>query len=150
MRTGRWAALAGATAAVAASVGACSSGATPPLVVDLSGRDDPGTTRDTPPSTRDEIAGACVQCDVYYACSIGGGFLFTSTAPCPSGVTSCLPCTPSLVDFFCSGALFDAGGGCTGGGAAGFSCGGITCVPGDPPQNTVGIPGTPQGGSSGG
>jgi hypothetical protein len=86
------------------------------------GRDDPGTTRDTPPATRDDTAGACIQCDVVYDCPdspLGNGFSLSSS----DGT-----CTAALIDLVCSGQLFE-GSPCNAIGGGGFSCGSITCTP---------------------
>jgi len=119
---------------------ACGGGAGP-LVTTTStdGRDDPGSTYDTPPSTSDGPGGNCLVCDVVYSCpnagNLGEGFTLSSS----SG-----ECTQTLINVVCSGALFNTGP-CTGGAGGGaFTCGDVTCTP----ETQVG--GSSGGGSSSG
>lgn len=104
---------------------ACGGGAGP-LVTTTStdGRDDPGSTYDTPPSTSDGPGGNCLVCDVVYSCpnagNLGEGFTLSSS----NG-----ECTQTLINVVCSGALFGTAA-CTGGAGGGsFSCGDVTCTP---------------------
>jgi hypothetical protein len=86
------------------------------------GRDDPGSTYETPPSTRDDPAAACIQCDVIYDCpnsSLGDGFSLSSS----DGT-----CSPSLVDSICNGTLLGTGP-CNALSGGGFTCGDVTCTP---------------------
>ena len=104
---------------------ACGGGAGP-LVTTTStdGRDDPGSTYDTPPSTSDGPGGNCLVCDVVYDCpnagNLGDGFTLSSSDG---------ECTQALINVVCSGALFDTAP-CTGGAGGGsFSCGSVICTP---------------------
>ena len=122
-------------------VAACGGGAGP-LVTTTSGngRDEPGTTRDTPPSTSDITGGDCLACDVTYECpnagNLGNGISLS---------TSQGTCTQALINLICSGALFNTAP-CSGGGGGSFTCGSITCTP-----QAQGLPGgVSNGGSSGG
>ena len=107
--------------------GCVGSGDTGELVTSASeGRDNPGATGDTPPSTQDNPTSACIACDVNYECSgsvfaaqSGGQFQLST-----SGGT----CVKALIDLVCSGALFSATG-CSGGGGGPFTCGSTTCSP---------------------
>jgi hypothetical protein len=105
-------------------VGACGGGAGPLVTTTTTdGRDDPGSTYDTPPSTSDGPGGNCLVCDVVYDCSNAG--------PLGSGLslsTSGGTCTQGAINFVCSGALFGTGP-CTGGGGGPFTCGNVTCSP---------------------
>jgi hypothetical protein len=120
-------------------VTACGGGAGPLVTTTSSdGRDDPGTTRDTPPSTSDGPGGNCLQCDVVYDCpnagDVGDGLSLSSS----SG-----DCTQTLIDAVCSGALFGTAP-CTGGAdGESFTCGSIVCTP----ESQVG--GSGSGGNSG-
>jgi hypothetical protein len=109
-----WAAL--------AALPACSSGGGPIVTTTGGGRDEPGTTRDTPPATRDAIGGDCLRCDTDYTCTGGknpGNVRLSSSEG---------SCTQGLIDLVCSGALFGANG-CVGGGGGPFTCGNVSCVP---------------------
>jgi hypothetical protein len=112
------------SAMVLGIVAACGGGAGP-LVTTTSGdgRDDPGSTYDTPPSTSDGSGGNCLVCDVTYDCpgfAQGGGVSLS---------TSDGTCTQALINVVCSGALFGTAP-CTGGGSGGaFTCGSIVCTP---------------------
>ncbi|MGO9839114.1 MAG: hypothetical protein ACLP1X_33440 [Polyangiaceae bacterium] len=119
--------FAGGLAAVAV-LAACTAGSGSLVTYAPAGRDDPGTTRDVPPSTRDNPAGPCIVCDVNYDCSgpssaLGDGGIELSTS---DGT-----CVQELIDVVCSGALFNASG-CSGGGGGPFTCGDTTCSPGAP------------------
>ncbi len=114
----------------AVALSACSGGSGELVTNVAGGRDDPGATRDPPPSSGDNPGGACIVCDVNYDCSgpapFGGSNLQLSTG----GGT----CLPSLINVLCSGALFNASG-CTGGGGGPFTCGDTTCSPGSSQSN---------------
>jgi hypothetical protein len=117
---------------------ACNGGSGPLVTTSSStGRDDPGSTYDTPPSTSDEQGGDCLACDVVYDCPgagpIGDGITLSSSEG---------DCTPALIDVVCSGALFGTGA-CSSGGGGPFTCGDITCTP----EETQ--PGTSNSGGSG-
>ena len=109
----------------AVALSACSGGSGELVTNAAGGRDDPGATREPPPSSGDNPGGSCIVCDVNYDCSgpapFGGSSLQLSTG----GGT----CLPSLINVLCSGALFNASG-CTGGGGGPFTCGDTTCSPG--------------------
>jgi len=114
---------------------ACGGGAGP-LVSSSggSGRDDPGSTRDTPPGTSDNANSDCLSCDVIYDCpnsGIGNGLTLSSSEG---------TCTQALINVVCSGALFGTGP-CTGGGGGTFTCGDVTCTPEQqlPPQPGGGV-----------
>lgn len=114
--------LAGATLAVAA----CGGGSGPLVTTGSSTRDDPGTTRDTPPATADLPGGPCIQCGVSYRCTstdASNGNRNQNVEVPPS------MCTPAAIDLVCSGAVFQGGAPCTGGGGGPFTCGSVTCVP---------------------
>ena len=107
--------------------GCVGSGDTGELVTSASlGRDDPGTTSDTPPSTRDDPTSACIACDVNYDCS---GSMFAAQSGGQFQLsTSAGTCVKALIDLVCSGTLFSATG-CSGGGGGPFTCGSTTCSP---------------------
>jgi hypothetical protein len=117
--------------------GCVGSGDTGELVTSASvGRDNPGATGDTPPSTRDEPTSACIACDVNYDCS---GSMFAAQSGGQFQLsTSAGTCVKALIDLVCSGALFSATG-CTGGGGGPFTCGGTTCSPSGTRGNIVGV-----------
>jgi len=121
------------------AVAACGGGAGPLVTNPTSdGRDDPGSTRDTPPSTSDGPGGNCLQCDVVYDCpnagNVGDGISLST-----SGGT----CIQTLIDAVCSGALFGTAP-CTGGAdGESFTCGDVVCTP----ETQAG--GSGSGGSSG-
>jgi hypothetical protein len=131
------AALAGAGLVLAGA--ACGGGSTSPITGSTGVRDDPGTTRDPAPSGRDDPGGgtngACLQCDVTYACFLG-------TAQTPETITLSTgggTCTPANIAFICSGALF-GGIPCVAEGES-FVCGQIRCAAG-----VQGLPGVGSGG----
>jgi len=134
----------------AIELASCAAGSGPLVTYSATGREDPGTTRDTPPSTRDDTAGSCIACDVNYNCN--GPGQSSSGSECVQG--NCAVSVPTqfgaggielstdggtciwgLIDFVCSGVLFGATG-CTGGGGGAFTCGDTTCTPG-PAQSAV-------------
>jgi hypothetical protein len=128
--------VAGATLVVTA----CSSGSGPLVTTTSStGRDDPGSTYDKPPSTSDPVGGNCLACDVVYDCpnagAVGDGVSLSSSDG---------ECTAALIAVVCSGALFGTGP-CTGNGDGSFSCGVITCTP----ETNVQAPGGSSGTSGG-
>jgi hypothetical protein len=143
-------ALAGAAIALWIGAAACGGGGGPLATMSSGGREDPGATRDTPPTTRDPQGGNCIQCDVLYECS-----------PSQSNTSIILDssqglCTQTLIDLVCSGTLFGTTS-CSGGGGGSFTCGSVTCTPsqqGLPPAAGGGTPGSSTGGgvsgSSGG
>jgi hypothetical protein len=110
---------------------ACGGGAGPLVSTNGgTGRDDPGSTRDTPPVSSDNANSDCLSCDVTYECPNSG---FSSGLSLSSSDGTC---TQTLVNVVCSGALFGTGP-CTGGGGGAFTCGDVTCTPeqqGLPPQ----------------
>jgi len=118
----RAACLAAGIALTLATIVACGSGGGPLVTTTTEGRQDPGSTRDTPPPTRDGVGAQCILCDVDYRCNVDGGLQSISLSS--QGGT----CVPSLIDLICSGQLFGAQS-CSGGGADGFTCGSVTCVP---------------------
>jgi hypothetical protein len=108
-------------AATACLVPACGGGSGPLVAMPDEGREDPGSTRDTPPNSGDG-RGTCLLCDVTYDCS----------GPQPQGAvslsTSKGECVPAAIDLICSGALFGAPA-CSGGGGGPFTCGQVICTP---------------------
>jgi hypothetical protein len=138
----------GALAAVAVSIAvgatACGGGGGPLVTMTSGGREDPGTTRDQPPDTRDEVGGNCLQCDVQYDCSPSANQTSIQLS------TSEGTCIQSLIDLVCSGTLFGANG-CSGGGGGPFTCGDVTCSPVQQGQQFPGgSSGAPSGSSTGG
>jgi hypothetical protein len=133
-------------------VTACSSGSGPLVTTTSStGRDDPGSTYDKPPSTSDQVGGNCLACDVIYSCpnagAVGEGISLSSSEG---------ECTAALIAAVCSGTLFGTGP-CTGNGDGSFSCGDVTCTPETADQgsssgigNSSSSGGTPGEGSSSG
>jgi hypothetical protein len=110
------------TAALASA--ACDGGGGP-SVSDATQREQPGQTRDTPPATRDDPSGACLQCDVQYTCTdaTGQGQTIRVQLSTQSGT-----CTDATIALFCSGVLFGATG-CAIVGGGMFTCGSYTCTP---------------------
>jgi hypothetical protein len=131
-------ALAGALAlgTAAAAVG-CGGGSGPLVTTTSGGREDPGSTRDTPPSARDNPTSDCIECDVEYRCTTPGN----RNVPTSIGLSSSNgTCTQASINLVCSGALFGQNA-CAGGGGGPFTCGQTTCTPVSPqPQ-----PGPSQG-----
>jgi hypothetical protein len=129
--------VAGVALAIAPIV-ACGSGGGPLVTTTSDGRENPGPTRDAPPATRDSVGAQCIVCDVDYRCNVDGG-LQSITLSSKDGT-----CVPALIDLICSGELFGAQS-CSGGGAGGFTCGSVTCVPQQQqqPQPQPGGSGTP-------
>jgi hypothetical protein len=123
-----WASTCGALAVLAplvslAGAGAgCGSGSGPLVTSTPQGRDDPGTTRDTPPASDDVGAnGDCLVCDVAYQCTntqLGGISLSSSAGEC----------TAADIAVVCSGVFFGASS-CSGGGGGAFTCGQVVCTP---------------------
>jgi hypothetical protein len=103
----------------------------PVLTTATGGREDPGTTRETPPDTRDELSSDCLSCDVTYDCNgpNNPGSIHLSTVD-----GSCLQ---PIIDLVCSGTLFGTTA-CSGGGGGAFKCGDVTCVPAQQSQPGVG------------
>jgi hypothetical protein len=135
-------------AAVAMTVSACGSGAGPLATAELMGRDNPGTTRDPPPETRDTPGASCIVCDVPYQCNAplqSGAPTFPAGGTSIELSTSDGTCQRSLIDLVCSGTLFNATS-CTGGGGDAFTCGSTSCAPTNETTTantpTTGVPGT--------
>jgi hypothetical protein len=127
-------------------VSACGSGSGPLVTTTSStGRDDPGSTYDKPPSTSDQVGGNCLACDVVYSCpnagQVGEGITLSSSEG---------ECTAALIAVVCSGTLFGTGP-CTGNGDGSFSCGDITCTPETADQgSSSGVGNGSSGGTLGG
>lgn len=134
-----------AAAVFAAAAAGCDGGGVPVVVTSNGGHEDPGSTRETPPGTRDSVGGDCLQCDVTYDCQ-GGGVGTTGSITLSSANGTC---TQALIDLVCSGSLFGSPA-CSGGAGGGFTCGDVKCFPQRQGQPGVGSSGVPGGGTQGG
>jgi hypothetical protein len=114
--------LAGAVLALATGVAGCDGGGVPVGSTSTGGREDPGSTRDTPPSSRDNIGSDCLVCDVTYVCQ-GPQNPGNITLSTHNGT-----CIQAAIDLVCSGAYFGSTS-CSGGAGGAFTCGDVTCVP---------------------
>jgi hypothetical protein len=110
--------------AAAIALAACNGGGGP-SVTDATGREQPGSPRDTPPATREDPSGACMECEVRYTCvdRTGQGNTILVQLSSQGGT-----CTDATIALYCSGVLFGASG-CSIAGGGIFTCGNYTCSP---------------------